>query len=113
MDSPSRSRIWSRRSDRNRSCESGSTIASVLWKRPLFSSILQNSIPHETLLTLASLALITAMGIEAWLTKRIPSPAALFAYLLTVVVFPPGMANQYFAIPLAAVAAFPNALSII
>ncbi len=80
---------------------------------PLLSAILRNSIPDETLVTLASVTFVIALGAGAWLTRRIPSAEALFVYLLVVVVFSPGMANQYFAIPLAAVAAFPNALLII
>ena len=80
---------------------------------PLLSAVLQGSIADEALLTLASVIIVAALGVGAWLTRRIPISEALFAYLLIVVVFAPGMANQYFAIPLAAIAAYPNAILII
>lgn len=80
---------------------------------PFLSAMLPNLIPEETLLTIASLTFIIALSLGAWLSRRLPSAEALFVYLLVVVVFAPGMANQYFAIPLAAVAAFPNTLMII
>jgi len=80
---------------------------------PFLGVVLRNSVSDEALIIAATVVFAIALGVGAWLTRKISAPESLFVYLLLVVVFSPGMANQYFAIPLAAAAAFPNALMFI
>ncbi len=77
---------------------------------PILSTFIGGRISPDMLFRLASLSFAAALLVGSWLTRRLPLTKAYLVYLVVITVFAPAIANQYFAIPLAAVAAFPNTL---
>jgi hypothetical protein len=54
--------------------------------------------------------LVAALAAGAWLDRRRDRLGSLLVYTVALVAFAPALANQYLAIPVAAVSAFPNPL---
>lgn len=67
-------------------------------------------IEPDVVLTLAMGVFVGALLVGAWWTRRLPLINSYLVYLVVISIFAPAIANQYFVIPLAAVAIFPNPL---
>ena len=75
---------------------------------PLVNILTFGTLGPDALAQLGSLLFFAAMVAVGWLVRGRSSLTMLMAMLVAVVVFAPATANQYLAIPAAAIAAYPN-----
>ncbi len=77
---------------------------------PIVATFVGGRIEPDVVLTLAMGVFAGALLAGAWWTRRLPLTNTYLVYLVVISIFAPALANQYFVIPLAAVAVFPNPL---
>ena len=75
---------------------------------PLVNALTLGSLDAGALATIGSAVFILGMVAIGWASRRLPAITAVMVMLVALVVLAPGMANQYLAIPVAAMAVAPN-----
>lgn len=77
---------------------------------PIVSTFVSGRVSPGMLFNLGTALFVGALLLGSWWARHLPLTKAYLVYLVVIAVFAPAVANHYFVIPLAAVAAFPNTL---